>query len=86
MSRFDNFTDKISYIDFHKSSDKTRTSESLRNLLTTEYNTNIETLDIVSLPIRKQLSIEYYIRKHFIEKLINLIETLPVIDYLEEHI
>ena len=86
MSRFDNFTDKISYIDFHESSDEIRTIESLRNLLTVEYNNYIETLDIVPLPIRKQLSTKYYTRKHFIEKLINLIETLSIIDYLEEHI
>ena len=56
MSRFENFTDKISYIDFHESTDKIKTIESLRNLLTAEYNNYIETLDIVPLPIRKQLS------------------------------
>ena len=84
MSRFDNFPNKISYIDFH--SDKIRTIENLRNLLTAEYKNYIETLYIVPLTIRKQLSIEYYTRKHFIEKLINLIETLPIIDCPEEHI
>ena len=56
MPRFDNFTDKISYIDFHESIDKIRTIESLRNLLTVEYNNYIDTLDKVPLPIRKQLS------------------------------
>ena len=86
ISRFDNFIDKISYIDFHEISDKIRTLESLRNLLTAEYNNYIETLDIVHLPLRKQLSTYYYTRKHFIEKLINLLETLPVRDYPEEHI
>ena len=49
-------------------------------------NNHIETLDIVPLPIRKQLSTKYYTIKHFIEKLINLVETLPVIDYPKEHI
>ena len=52
MSRFDNFTERISHIDFHENSDKFRTIESLRHLLTTEYNNYIETLDIVPLPIR----------------------------------
>ena len=56
MLRFDNFRDKVSYIDFHESSDKIITIESLRNLLIVEYNNYIETLDIVPLPIRKQLS------------------------------
>ena len=59
MSGFDNFTDKISYIDFHESSDKIKTIESLRNLSIAEYNNYIETLDIVPLPIRKQLNTEY---------------------------
>ena len=86
MSRFDNFTNNISYIDFHESSDKIKTIESLRNLLTAEYNNYIETLDIVPLLIRKQLITKYYTRKPFIEKLINLIETLPAIDYPEEQI
>ena len=52
MSRIDNFTDKISYIDFHESSDKIITIESLKNLLIAEYNNYIETLDIVPLFIR----------------------------------
>ena len=86
MTRFDDFTEKISHIDFHEISDKIGTIESLRNLLIAEYNNYIETLDIVPLPIRRQISTNYYTRKHFIEKLINLIETLPVIDYPEEHI
>ena len=86
MTRFDDFTEKISHIDFHENSDKLRTIESLRNLLIAEYNNYLETLDIVPLPIRKQVSTEYYTRKHFIEKLIHLIETLPIIDYPEEHI
>ena len=71
MSRFDNFTKRISQIDFHENSDKIGTIESLRHLLIVEYNNYIETLDIVPLPIRRQINIEYYTRKHFIEKLIN---------------
>ena len=86
MTRFDNFTEKISHIDFHENSDKLRTIESLRNLLVAEYNNYLEILDIVHLPIKRQVNIEYYTRKHFIEKLIHLIETLPIIDYPEEHI
>ena len=86
MTRFDDFTKKISHIDFHENSDKLRTIESLRNLLIAEYNNYLETLDIVPLPIRQQVSTEYYTRKHFIEKLIHLIETLPIIDYPEDHI
>ena len=73
MSRFDNFTERISHIDFHENSDKIGTIESLRHLLTAEYNNYIETLDIIHLPIRRQINTEYYTRKHFIEKLINLI-------------
>ena len=86
MSRFDNFTERISHIDFDENSDKIGIIESLRNLLTTEYNNYIETLNLVPLPIRRQTNTKYYTRKHFIEKLINLIETLPIIDYPEEHI
>ena len=86
MTRFDNFTEKISYIDFHENSDKLRTIESLRNLLIAEYNNYLEILDIVPLPIKRQVNREYYTRKHFIEKLIHLIETLPIIDYPEEYI
>ena len=86
MTRFDDFTEKISHIDFHEDSDKLITIESLRNLLIAEYNNFLETLDIVPLRIRRQVSTEYYTRKHFIEKLIHLIETLPIIDYQEEHI
>ena len=86
MTRFDDFTEKISHIDFHENSDKIRTIESIINLLIAEYNNYLETLDIVLLPIRRQVNIEYYTRKHFIEKLINLIKTLPIIDYPEEHI
>ena len=86
MTRFDNFTEKISHIDFHENGDKLRTIESLRNLLIAEYNNYLEILDIVSLPIKRQVNREYYTRKHFIEKLIHLIETLPIIDYPEEHI
>ena len=67
MTRFDDFTEKISHIDFHKNSDKLITIESLRNLLIAEYNNFLETLDIVPLPIRRQVSTEYYTRKHFIE-------------------
>ena len=40
----------------------------------------------VPLPIRRQVNTEYYTRKHFVEKLIHLIETLPIIEYSEEHI
>ena len=86
MTRFDDFTEKISHIDFLENSDKIRTIESLRNLLIAEYNNYLETLDIVPLPIRRQVNTEYYTRKHFIEKLIHLIETLPIVDYPEEHI
>ena len=86
MTRFDNFTEKISHIDFHENSDKLRTIESLRNLLIAEYNNYLEILDIVPLPIKRQVNTQYYTRKHFIEKLIYLIETLPIIDYPEEHI
>ena len=53
MTRFDNFTENISHIDFHENSDKIRTIESLRNLLIAEYNKYLETLDIVPLPIRR---------------------------------
>ena len=56
MTRFDDFTEKISHIDFHKNIDKIRTIESLRNLLVAEYNNYLETLDIVPLPIRRQVS------------------------------
>ena len=47
---------KISHIDFHESSDKIRTIESLRHLLIAEYNNYVEILDIVPLPIRRQVS------------------------------
>ena len=86
MRRFVDFTEKISHIDFHENSDKLITIESLRNLLISKYNNYLETLEIVPLPIRRQVSTEYYTRKHFIEKLIHLIETLPIINYPEEHI
>ena len=56
MTRFDDFTGKISHIDFHENSDKLRTIESLRNLLIAEYNNFLETLDIVPLLIRRQVS------------------------------
>ena len=56
MTRFDNFTEKISHIDFHENSDKLRIIESLRNLLVAEYNNYLEILDIVPLPIRRQVS------------------------------
>ena len=56
MPRFDNFTEIISHIDFHENSDKFGTIESLIHLLTAEYNNYIETLDIVPLPIRRQIS------------------------------
>ena len=56
MTRFDDFTEKISHIDFHENSDKIGTIESLRNLLIAEYNNYIEILDIVPLPIRRQIS------------------------------
>ena len=86
MSRFDKFASSISNIDFNEPSDKTKTIESLRNLLIAENNNYVENLDIVPLPLRKQISTKYYTRKHFIEKLINIIETLPIINYSEEHI
>ena len=86
MTRFDDFTDKISHIDYHENSDKIRTIESLRNLLIAKYNNYLETLNIVPLSIRRQVSTKYYTRKYFIEKLINLIETLHVIEYPEEHL
>ena len=56
MSRFDNFTERISHIDFHENSNKIGTIESLRHLLIAEYNNYIETLDIVSIPIRGQIN------------------------------
>ena len=56
MTRFGDFTKKISYINFHENSDKIRTIESLRNLLIAEYNNYLETLDIVPLPIRRQVN------------------------------
>ena len=56
MIRFDDFIKKISHIDFYKNSDKIITIKSLRNLLIPEYNNYLETLDIVLLPIRRQVS------------------------------
>ena len=56
MTRFDDFTEKISHIDFHENSDKLGTIESLRNLLIAEYKNFLETLDIVPHPIRRQVS------------------------------
>ena len=56
MTKFVDFTEKISHIDFHENSDKIKTIESLRNLLIAEYNNYLETLDIVHLPIRRQVS------------------------------
>ena len=55
MTRFDDFTEKISHIDFHENSDKIRTIEILRNLLIVEYNNYLETLDIVPILIRRQV-------------------------------
>ena len=71
MTRFDDFTEKISHINFHENSNKIRTIESLRNLLIAEYNNYLETLDIVPFLIRRQVNTKYYTRKHFIEKLIH---------------
>ena len=56
MSRFEKFTHKISHINFHEIGDKTKTVESFRNLLIAEHNNYLETIEIVPLPIRKQLS------------------------------
>ena len=51
MTRFDDFTEKISHIDFHKNNDKIRTIESLRNLLIVEYNNYLETCKTREIPI-----------------------------------
>ena len=56
MTRFYDFTEKINHIDFHENSDKLGTIESLRNLLIAECKNFLETLDIVPLPIRRQVS------------------------------
>ena len=56
MTTFDDFTKRISHIEFHEISDKIGTIESLRNLLIAKYNNYIETLDIVPLPIRRQIN------------------------------
>ena len=56
MTRFDDFTEKISHIDFHENSDKIITIESLINLLIAEYNNYLETLYIVPFLIRRQVS------------------------------
>ena len=42
MSRFDKFGNSISNIDFNEPSDKTKTIESLRNLLIAENNNYLE--------------------------------------------
>ena len=44
MTRFNDFTEKISHIDFHENSDHIRTIENIRNLLIAEYNNYLEIL------------------------------------------
>ena len=86
MTRFENFSDKISHINWHEESDKVKTIESLRNLLIAENNNYLDTVESIPLSIKNQLNTDYYTRKYFIEKLIELIDTLPIREYPEEHI